>query len=78
MLNTLDAEWRSFESGCIPKEAPEIQRIEMRRAFYAGIESFLVLQCNAANHSDAACVALMEGWHSELKDFVLQVKAGLA
>lgn len=78
MLNTIDAEWHSFESCCISKEAPEIQRIEMRRAFYAGIESFLVLQCKAVNQSDAACAALMDGWATELKDFVLQVKAGFA
>lgn len=78
MLNTLDAEWRSFESGCIPKEAPEIQRIEMRRAFYAGMESFLALQCKTANQSEDACVELMRTWNDELKAFTLQVKAGLA
>jgi len=78
MFNALAAEWVLFESDCIPKDAPEIQRIEMRRAFYAGMESFLALQCKTANQSEDACVELMRAWNDELKAFTLQVKAGLA
>jgi len=40
-ISLLDHQWRSFEAEVIPLAAPEVQREEMRRAFYAGAQGVL-------------------------------------
>ena len=35
-LETVKSSWDEFEADIIPKDAPEIQRHEMKRAFYMG------------------------------------------
>lgn len=39
----INAGWEKFEQQTIPKEAPEIQRTEMRRAFYSGVLTLMKL-----------------------------------
>lgn len=40
-ISLLDHQWRSFQDEVIPLAAPEVQREEMRRAFYAGAQAVL-------------------------------------
>ena len=40
-ITLLDHQWRSFQDEVIPLAAPELQREEMRRAFYAGAQAVL-------------------------------------
>lgn len=40
-ISLLDHQWREFEAEVIPLAAPEIQREEMKRAFYAGAQGVL-------------------------------------
>lgn len=40
-ISLLDHQWRQFQDEVIPLAAPELQREEMRRAFYAGAQAVL-------------------------------------
>lgn len=40
-ISLLDHQWRSFEESVIPMAASEVQRQEMKRAFYAGAQAVL-------------------------------------
>jgi hypothetical protein len=40
-MNIIARQWDMFSTLVIPADAPQIQRIEMRRAFYAGFEGAL-------------------------------------
>ena len=42
-MMTMATEWAHFESADIAPDAPEVQRMEMRKAFYAGLSSGIKL-----------------------------------
>jgi hypothetical protein len=69
-LNTLAAEWALFERAVVSVAAGDVQRSEMRLAFYAGASAVLALYNRvAATVSDDAAVAILEGLHQEAKAF---------
>ncbi len=39
--NTIADAWQTFSADCVPRDASTLQRVEMRRAFYAGALSAL-------------------------------------
>lgn len=51
MKNTIAEQWAAFEALVMPKDAPPVQRQEMRRAFYSGAEAMLRLQYAAGDPS---------------------------
>ena len=73
--------WKEYEADIIPADAPEVQRVESRRAFYAG--AFVLFQgmlnnvSHGPGHSDADD-RLMEGLKDELEHFYAELKAGRA
>lgn len=75
-MNTVQQQWAMFEKLVMPKDAPPMQRKEMRRAFYAGVEATLRLQFEMGDVSDDAGVAMIEGWHDECRRFAQQMAAG--
>ena len=79
-MNTIADQWAAFEVLVMPKDAPPVQRQEMRRAFYAGAEAMLRLQHAATEPgiSENAGVMMLEGWHDECRRFAQQVSQGLA
>jgi len=70
-MNTVQQAWAHFQEKIIPKDAPTIQRVEMKRAFYAGAAA--VLSVNAAisepGTSEDAGVAILNGLLQEVTDF---------
>lgn len=78
MKNTIAEQWATFESLVMPKDAPPVQRQEMRRAFYSGAEAMLRLQYAAGDPgvSEEGGVMMLEGWHDECRIFAQQVAAG--
>ncbi len=38
-MNELYERWRTYTTQVIPNDAPEVQRIECRRAYYAGAQA---------------------------------------
>jgi hypothetical protein len=51
-VNTIRDAWLDFESKVIPADASPLQRIEMRRAFYAGATT--VVMINTGPIADAS------------------------
>jgi hypothetical protein len=78
---TLFEEWFTFASSVIPERAPDIQRTEMRRAWYAGAAALFALITEGldpeAEPTDAD-VAYMENLKVELEKFALDIAGGRA
>lgn len=79
-MRTIADQWALFERAVMPKDAPAVQRQEMRRAFYAGCEGMLRLQfeIGAKSVSEDAGVRIIEGWHDECRRFAAAVATGKA
>ena len=79
-MNTIAEQWELFEKAVMPTGAPDIQRQEMRRAFYGGAESLLRLQwvVGDGSISEDAGVAIIEGWHDECLRFAEDMAKGRA
>jgi hypothetical protein len=77
----LDAAWRSLAEMAIPLDAPDRQRQEMRRAFYAGAQAFFValLQdldpCKGVTGADES---RLQSISDEINGFARDVIAGRA
>jgi hypothetical protein len=78
MKNTLQQHWESFSKIVIPEQASLIQVIEMKRAFYAGAQSFNAAQHNATNKniSENAGIEILKGLEDELIRFAIEVENG--
>lgn len=79
-MNTVQEQWSSFEKMVISPNAPEVQRTEMRRAFYAGVEAMLRIQwaIGDAAISEDAGMAILQGVHDECRQFAADVASGAA
>lgn len=79
-MNTLQSQYESYSTFVMPKTASETQRIETKRAFYAGAMACFQLQQGiaAGNISDDAAVQMLEGMHDELRRFATEISAGRA
>lgn len=74
-LDRLKREWGSFANSVIPRDAPLIQRREMRRAFYAGAQTMLTL-CAALGteeYSEEEGCRVLEELTQELQAFLSRV-----
>ncbi len=77
----VETEWQSYMNEVIPPGAPEVQRTESKRAFYAGARSLLRAVVDGFDEGSEATdedVAGMEEIHAELEKFYQDVKAGKA
>lgn len=74
-------QWDSFARAVLPKDAPAVQRQEMRRAFYAGAQGILfgviAILAPEAEPTDED-IRHMENLHQELQDFANLVEQGRA
>jgi hypothetical protein len=53
----------------MPPDVPPIQRVEMRRAFYAGAKSMLDAGLEIADLSDDDAVVVLQAFHRECHEF---------
>jgi hypothetical protein len=71
--------WKRFAEMVLPADAPDIQRSEMRKAFYAGATAILGImeeltdECTEPTDRD---MEMVEAVHRELQDFAAAVGAG--
>lgn len=71
-MNTIKDEWEDFRDKVIHPEAPEIQKEEMKLAFYAGVKSYMALQQVLDTiKSDDAAIALLQSWLEECDSYLL-------
>ena len=79
-MRTIADQWAEFERRILPKNAPTVQRVETKRAFYAGAQAvlFVMVQIADADASDEAGAAILEGLHDECRRFGAEIAAGRA
>lgn len=78
---SLADEWASYAADVMPANAPEVQRVETRRAFYAGAGAMFGCMTGGldANHEPTDLdVAYIESIHQELKQFSRDIAKGTA
>ena len=75
-MNTIQEQWDTFRKLVIPKNAPPIQVIEMKLAFYGGVEAMMRIQFNITDLSEDAGVAILEETRKELDQFANDVRTG--
>lgn len=70
MAGKLKTAWDSFERDVIPRNAPPVQRSEMRNAFYAGAWS-VIAELMGIDHGvpDEVGIAIMDGLHRECVEY---------
>ncbi len=71
-MNSIQEQWTLFERTVVPGNAPAVQRLEMKLAFYGGAEAILRILWNVSgdkNHSEDAGIAILEGLHDECRRF---------
>jgi len=79
--NLMAKQWDTFEKAYLPKDAPAVQRREMRRAFYAGAQGVLfgvIASLTNGAEPTAEDLAVMDGLQRELSDFARMVEGGRA
>jgi len=79
-MNTVQEQWESFYKLVVPKYASAAQVTEMRRAFYAGVESMLRIQwaIGDTDISEDGAMAILDGVHDECQRFAAEVAKGAA
>jgi hypothetical protein len=77
---SINGEWESYRTQVLPKDAPPIQIMECRRAFYAGSEAFFrcVFDVSGDDVSEDAGAEYLETLNQELQAFGRDVGAGKA
>lgn len=80
-MKLLENEWVKMRNKVIPKDAPQVQLIEMRRAFFAGAWAFYSLLMNSLEpglDETPKDMALMAQLDAELREFRDRVEKGHA
>ena len=79
-MKTIHEVWESLEAAAIPADAPDIQRQEMRRAFYAGAQAMLHLAFSVGPESvsEDEGAAMLERWRLEVLAFSRAIREGKA
>ncbi len=79
-MRTIAQQWTQFERLAMPPSAGQLQRKEMRRAFYAGFQASLSVGVEIADAdlSDEAGAAVLQGLHEECQLFAGEIAAGRA
>lgn len=69
-------QWASYQLQVVPVEAPQVQREECKRAFYAGAQAMFseVMTAVASDNDDAIGAALI-ALEREMRDFLRLFKA---
>jgi len=80
-IRPLEALWRDFAFHTLPSQASETQRIETRRAFYAGARAlFTALQRGVSGEEEVTAqdMHLMDDIYEDLPRFARDLARGMA
>lgn len=74
-MNTIQEKWERFEKLVVPKNAPAIQREEMRKAFYCGAEAMSEIQYEVGGcKTEEAAIQILNGVQDEFRRFAKELK----
>jgi hypothetical protein len=79
-MKTIADRWSAFERAVLSR-AGTVQRMEMRRAFYAGFHEALLAMLDMANESganDDVGETMIERLHKECEQFAADIATGKA
>jgi hypothetical protein len=70
-VNLIRDAWQSYDRDVVPREAGESQRLETRRAFYAGAMTVLLITTKLGEDavSEADGVKTLDAIHREMEQF---------
>ena len=76
-MKHIEEKWNEYEEVVVPAHAGAVQRLESRRAFYAGAQSMLSLfvRISKDNVPETQGVAMLESCDKELTEFWNSVMA---
>lgn len=77
----IENQWRGFAKAIGIDDAPEVQRVEMRRAFFAGVACIFKIAHEVDDGTEEpteADMQLMREIDAELKAYVVELKNGRA
>jgi hypothetical protein len=78
-IRTIAEMWAKYDKFILPKDAPEIQRTETRRAFYAAIQEFLNELCGPITDGSLdGGAAQLDRYLKELHSFADEIAKGKA
>lgn len=80
-MRTIADQWSDFDRLILrPTGAGNVQRVETKRAFYAGAQAVLnvMLEIACVDTSDEGGAAMLEGLHDECRRFGAEIAAGRA
>jgi hypothetical protein len=74
-VKTIAESWLEWCAYAMPDDVGEVQRREMRRAFFAGFIASMSEHVRAASAGHAEMLQAMVEWQREAEAFVLRVSA---
>ena len=70
-MQSIGEAWASYSAEVVPADAPDVQREECKRAFYAGAQGMYWAVMEAVEPTDeSACEARLASLHAEMQDFL--------
>ena len=78
MSSHIDDRWKNYRLKVIPLDAPELQAIECRRAYYAGAQAVIDIALGLTTGSQQAAAKQMRDLKEEVLRFKAQVVGGRA
>ncbi|MEK7178578.1 MAG: hypothetical protein AAB721_02910 [Patescibacteria group bacterium] len=77
-MKTIAEQWLEFSTLVLPDNVADVQRTEMRRAFYAGFSAclFSLRDLSERDLSEPDSIAEMNGYMSEALEFADRLEAG--
>jgi hypothetical protein len=80
-MKLIETQWHEFRRRVMPKDAGDVQLIEMRRAFFAGAWAYYALVMNVLDVGEEATardLEIMAALDAEMREFAERVKRGEA
>jgi len=74
----IEDRWKNYRLKVIPLDAPELQAIECRRAYFAGAQAVIDIALGLTTGSQQAAAKQMRDLKEEVLRFKAQVVAGRA
>lgn len=77
-MNDIEQKWKDYRFAVVPLDAPEVQTIESKRAYYAGAAAVIKMALHFTGQTQAEAQRNMQKLRQECERFQAEVVAGRA
>jgi hypothetical protein len=77
-MNDIEATWLEYRMRVLPLDAPHVQVVECRRAFYAGAGGVVKMALHFTGQGQQQAAKQMQGLRAECERFTFDVGSGRA